>query len=63
MAWCISWADKLHDWSGNWLGDHMIDCVIRGTVSRLVVRSITINDDWMHDPKTGRATNRHLLAV
>ena len=32
-------------------------------VSRLVVRSITISDDWLHDFKIGRATSRHLLVV
>ena len=30
---------------------------------RLVVRPTTISDDWMHDPKTDRATSRHLLMV
>ena len=36
---------------------------IRGTVSWLVVRSVTITDDWLHDSKTGRASNGHLLVV
>ena len=56
-AW--SWADK----SCDWICDHAIGRAIRGTVSRLVVRSITISDDWLHDLKTGRATSRHSLVV
>ena len=48
------------DWSGDWLGDHVIDRAIR-SVSWLLVRSITITDDWLHDSKTGRASNGHLL--
>ena len=46
-AW--SWTDKSRDWSGDWLGDHVIGRAICGIVSRLVVRSITIYDDWLHD--------------
>ena len=51
-AW--SWAAKSHEWSGNWLGDHAIGRAICETVSRLVVRSITISYDWFHDLKIGR---------
>ena len=46
-AW--SWVDKSRDWSGDWLADHEIGRAICGTVSRLVVRSITTSDDWLHD--------------
>ena len=56
-------ADKSGDWSGDWLGDNAICCAIRGTDSRLVVQSVTISYDWLHDPKTGRTTIRHLLVV
>ena len=38
-AW--SWADKSRDW----ICDHAIGRAIRGTVSSLVVQSITISDD------------------
>ena len=44
-------------------GDRAIGRAIYGTVSRLVVRSITISDDWLHDLEIGRATSRHLLVV
>ena len=50
-AW--SGANNSRDWSCDWLGDHSIDRAICGTVSRLVVRSITISDDWLHDLKIG----------
>ena len=60
-AW--SWVDKSRDWSGDWLGDHAIGRSICGTVPRLVVRSITISDNWLHNLKIGRATSRHLLVV
>ena len=60
-AW--SWVDKSCDWSGDWLGDHVIGCASCGTVSRVVVRYIRIRDDWLHDLNIGRATSRHLLVV
>ena len=58
-AW--SWAEKSRDWSGDWL--HTIGHAIWATVSRLVVRSIRISDDWLHDLKISCASSRHLLVV
>ena len=54
-----------HYWSGDWLGDHALGRAIRGTVSWLVVRSVTITDDWLHYRRlrTGRASSGHLLVV
>ena len=58
-----SWTDKSRDWSGDWLDHHAIGRAIRVTVLRLVVRSITICDDWLHVFKTGSATGRYLLVA
>ena len=44
-AW--SWADKSRDWSGDWLDDRAFGRATCRPVSRLVIRSITISNDWL----------------
>ena len=42
---CMIVANESREWSGDWTGDRTIGRAIGGTVSRLMVRSITISDD------------------